>query len=260
MPASYRLWDPAERRAFLDAVEADERERAGAGVAAHRENGMGRSKVAHAFRPWIMKQAHMDNGQGIEIISLPQQLAELKAKLRAIPSSARSARSAAGGAEAKKETPFYRHLIAQRYLLRPLLTADGHKFDLRMYWLVASVSPLVVLYHDGYMRVSMSRYSEKDFQLRTALTNAKVAKQGADGHGKHDYEAFKESTRRPFSELGVLLGGAANLNALRCKIQNALADIVAATKVAIFDHAAASGCVGCFALMGADFMIGHDAP
>jgi hypothetical protein len=158
----------------------------------------------------------------------------------------------------KSHRPFYRHLIAQRYLLRPLLTADGHKFDLRMYWLVASVSPLVVFYHDGYMRVSMSRYSEKDFKLRTALTNAKVAKQGTDSHGKHDYEASKESTRRPFSDLRTLVGGTSELNALRCKIQNALAEIVAAAKVAVFDHAAAKGCTGCFALMGADFMVGHD--
>ena len=237
MPTSYRLWDPQERMAFLSAIEED-------------TNG-------HKFHPWIMKEAHKDNGQGIKIISKQADLSKLRGKLMALPKNA-------DGSEKRrdkmtKSTSFVRHLIAQHYLLRPTLTADGHKFDLRMYWLVASVSPLVVFYHDGYMRVSMSRYSENDFKLRTALTNAKVAKEGINSQGMHDYEASKESTRRPFSELGNLVGGEEELNALRCKIQKALSDVVQATRVPIFDHAAKKGCTGCFSLMGADFMVaGND--
>jgi hypothetical protein len=53
-------------------------------------------------------------------------------------------------------------IIVQRYICNEM-TWNRRKFDVRMYWFVASLNPLIVLYHDGYVRVGNSDYSESDF-------------------------------------------------------------------------------------------------
>ena len=47
----------------------------------------------------------------------------------------------------------------QRYISKPLLL-DGHKFDFRIYMLIASTNPLQLFYHDGFLRVSLLQYDE----------------------------------------------------------------------------------------------------
>ena len=49
-------------------------------------------------------------------------------------------------------------LVAQQYISNPLLLDKQNKFDFRIYMLVASVKPLIVYYHDGFLRVSLSQY------------------------------------------------------------------------------------------------------
>ena len=51
-------------------------------------------------------------------------------------------------------------LVAQRYISNPLLLDKGNKFDFRIYMLIASVDPLIVYYHDGFLRVSLSTYDK----------------------------------------------------------------------------------------------------
>lgn len=46
---------------------------------------------------------------------------------------------------------------AQKYIDKPLLM-DGKKFDFRVYMLIASMDPLIVLYHDGFLRRSLAEY------------------------------------------------------------------------------------------------------
>ena len=53
----------------------------------------------------------------------------------------------------------YRERLAQRYVSDLLLTPDGRKFDLRLYWVVASFKPELVLYFGGTQRVSASNFS-----------------------------------------------------------------------------------------------------
>lgn len=45
--------------------------------------------------------------------------------------------------------------IIQKYIGNPLLV-NGKKFDFRVYMLIANIEPLVILYSDGFLRVSMS--------------------------------------------------------------------------------------------------------
>lgn len=57
-----------------------------------------------------------------------------------------------------------------RYIKNPLLV-HGKKFDIRCYMLIASVKPLIVLYHPGYIRLSMFDFDNDDENLLTHLTN-----------------------------------------------------------------------------------------
>jgi hypothetical protein len=65
--------------------------------------------------------------------------------------------------------------------LEPVLL-DGHKFDVRSYVLIASMDPLMVFYHDGFVRRATNKYSRDDLKDKTAhITNA-VQQDAKDDH------------------------------------------------------------------------------
>ena len=57
-----------------------------------------------------------------------------------------------------------------RYIKEPLLL-NGKKFDIRAYMLIASTHPYLVLYHKGYVRLSMQDYDTESEDLTAHLTN-----------------------------------------------------------------------------------------
>lgn len=80
---------------------------------------------------WRFKVPGIDGGKAVTRHAGEQQLLKLHRELKA---------------------GSHRDKIAQREI-PSLLLYDGHyKFDLRIYWLVASLLPPVVLWHDGSMR------------------------------------------------------------------------------------------------------------
>ena len=54
--------------------------------------------------------------------------------------------------------------------MNPLLL-DGKKFDVRAYMLIASTTPYLILFHNGYVRLSCHKYDQNDMSMTTHLTN-----------------------------------------------------------------------------------------
>jgi len=87
-------------------------------------------------------------------------------------------------------------LIAQTYVTNPLLLDFENKFDFRVYMLIASTNPMIVYYHDGFLRVSLHPYDKFSNDRSTHLTNthlskdtfAKVKKTNTTMHGMSEAE------------------------------------------------------------------------
>jgi len=68
-------------------------------------------------------------------------------------------------------------IIAQTYITNPLLLDKNNKFDFRVYMLVASTNPLIVYYHDGFLRVSLEFYDKNSSDKSVHLTNTHLSKE-----------------------------------------------------------------------------------
>ena len=53
-------------------------------------------------------------------------------------------------------------IIVQRYIANPLLLDRANRFDLKVFMLVSSTNPLMVFYHDGYLKVSSRTFNKSD--------------------------------------------------------------------------------------------------
>jgi len=131
--------------------------------------------------PWVHKLSNVNQGRGITIMApnSPELLSLPDKSLRAIKKYRdRAEDSEEGDDEAENseedddgdkssEEDDEEESIIQRYICNEM-TWNRRKFDVRMYWFVASLDPLIVLYHDGYVRIGNAVYSEKDFSDTTA--------------------------------------------------------------------------------------------
>lgn len=54
--------------------------------------------------------------------------------------------------------------VMQKYIADPLLL-EGHKFDFRIYMLIASVNPMILYYHDGFIRLSLHFYDKNSTEV-----------------------------------------------------------------------------------------------
>ena len=124
IPESYKLDEVNDQKAFQKVIDND--------------------KKNDRNRPWVLKKVKLNNGRGIEMI----------------PPDSPALYSAIQRSQENEENEY----IVQSYICNELTWFGGKKFDLRFYWLVASVDPLIVLYHDGYARVAAAVYNESDWK------------------------------------------------------------------------------------------------
>ncbi|GFR77987.1 protein polyglycylase TTLL10 [Elysia marginata] len=111
---------------------------------------------------WICKPTSLNQGKGIFLLRSREEinnlLSEREAKQQSKPIS---------------RQPLMR--IVQRYINKPMLL-DNRKFDIRAYMMVASTVPYLVVFHQGYVRLSCQKYDQADTNLTTHLTNQFVQK------------------------------------------------------------------------------------
>ena len=148
--------------------------------------------------------------------------------------------------------------VIQKYIENPCLF-KGKKFDLRMFSLIACTKPFIMLYSEGYVRISLHDYTLDDFDTKegkiTHMTNNAVQK-------KHpEYKARKEETIISLDSLYQYLSensGDEQLTAdqIKSKIEPRIKEIMRLVFMQAKDKLDRS--FGCFEVLGWDFLIDED--
>lgn len=186
---------------------------------------------------WVYKKAREShNGQGVALID--KKIAEDLRKYY----------------EEEKKCPDNEEFIAQKYISNPLLI-NNKKFDLRAYMLIASMDPLLILYHDGFLKFSAETYNKSSSNPESYLTNTQVAEDYLSSKNKTS-ELFHQSTN--FQYLFKYLQSIKKLpnswmdDVLRKKMKQTMLHIVRVNLSRLVKHP------GVFELFGLDFLIDED--
>jgi len=86
-------------------------------------------------------------------------------------------------------------LVIQRYICDEMTFTGNRKFDVRVFWTVASIDPLLVLYHttQNYVRIGHAQYDESDFSsTKSHLTTHTFG----SGETKATWDEFREYVER----------------------------------------------------------------
>ena len=154
-------------------------------------------------------------------------------------------------------------VIVQRYVANPLLLMD-HKFDFRIYMLIASTNPLVVFYHDGFLRVSLFEYDvnnkEKAMHLTNTAQSVKAMKKLANSMNSTMNEQelldFQMWNLTRFTDYLVSIGKVESRDwldeYLRPQFQHAMQHLVRMTQHMLYPGSQS------YQLMGVDFMLDDD--
>lgn len=106
---------------------------------------------------WIFKPTQLNCGKGIKLVDDIKKFKEDFLRMKNNSSSLKFGK--------KIESPNFngslKKSIIQKYIHNPLLL-DKKKFDMRIYVVIACTSPLLVLYHHGYLRLSLQDYVLND--------------------------------------------------------------------------------------------------
>eukprot|EP00658_Telonema_sp_P-2_P023811 TRINITY_DN19554_c0_g1_i3.p1 TRINITY_DN19554_c0_g1~~TRINITY_DN19554_c0_g1_i3.p1 ORF type:complete len:391 (+),score=110.16 TRINITY_DN19554_c0_g1_i3:289-1461(+) len=199
---------------------------------------------------WILKPAVGSAGRDIHIANSGKALAA------EIELSKREAERRASEDEDSEEV-----FIVQRYIMNPVVlpgpTGRGHKFDMRVYFFIASASPIIsFMYNDGYLRVNAEPYDLSDTEnLQAHITNFHVSK------SHPQYDKMKDAVdgmnvRWTFEELAAHLQthfgepeGRPVIDHVKEQIRQILGHVTAEIKDELDPRP------GCFALLGVDILL-----
>ena len=152
-------------------------------------------------------------------------------------------------------------VIVQRYIHNPLLVKN-HKFDFRIYMMVASVNPMIVYYHDGFLRVSLFEYdvtkNEKAMHLTNTAQSRLAMKKAMEGGAKNqtELEDFQFWNLTRFTDYLVEIGKIEDRswldNYLRPQFQHAMQHLIRMTQNTFYPISSS------WKLLGIDFMLDED--
>jgi len=149
-------------------------------------------------------------------------------------------------------------VVVQRYIMNPLLL-NRKKMEIRSYWLLASVDPLVVFYHDGTVRLTTTDYTQADWDNPLIhITNTAQQK-------KADPNYYETQTERKWTlpQLAAYLeehkkvpNGQAYLdNTLRPKLIDIIRTVVQGAHPLLMREKTKNGWDGRFELLGMDVIL-----
>jgi len=148
VPETYCLYIPEERARFFERLLPKE----------SKEN------------LWILKLCTSSSGDGVRILWQFDEVREFYARV-----------------EKDDSDELYARYVIQRYIENPLLL-EGRKSEIRIYWLVASLDPLLVLlYREGTVRLNTLPFELDDFD-NALIHVTNVAQQEA--HPNRDASAI----------------------------------------------------------------------
>ena len=135
--------------------------------------------------------------------------------------------------------------IIQRYINEPLLIL-GHKFDIRVYMLIASANPPIVYYHDGYLRISQYEYEPNS----THQTSSQMSSDGSKFDATQEWNLtvltdYLIETQRVKKEEWLD-------QYLRSAFKEAMIHLVRMTQDSFYKHS------GTYELFGMDFLLGQN--
>jgi hypothetical protein len=193
--------------------------------------------------PWVLKNPDVNNGKGVEMLGPRSH--ELKTVLDRV--------------ERESDENDY---IIQEYVCNELTWWRNKKFDLRFYWAVASVDPLIVLYHDGYVRVGNAVYNETEFNgPRTQHLTTHTYLSAED---KGTIEELEERIRYHYQQNRRKLKKRIKIDPFH-HVRNQFKEALAQTVVAFRDLTFGGGphhenykFENCWNLNGADFVLDND--
>ena len=188
--------------------------------------------------PWVLKRSSASRGRGVTMLG-PQST-----ELRTLH-------------DELEDGPIKKGHIVQSYIKNEW-TFQGHKCDLRVYVLVASVDPLIVYYHDGIVRTAIGLHNEEDFaESKAHLTNVSQNKMNRTlWEPVRTFRDLATELQEYIKEEGVNVDTDDPIHHIRNQIKRMLGVVFSAFKSRItlenlpIDNA--------FALMGADFVIDKD--
>jgi hypothetical protein len=148
VPDAYRLSNPADQKELLARLEA----RGGMDlpwILRNTVNAKGKRVAMIAPRSKELKTLHknmINNDPMMKFITDKEE-----------PNKKTSTKPAADKRETNKPVANMessKHDVLQEYICDQITTPDGHSFDVKVYWFVASYDPLIVYFHEGLVRVA----------------------------------------------------------------------------------------------------------
>ena len=79
-----------------------------------------------------------------------------------------------------------------------LLLLNGHKFDFRVYLLVASTNPLIAYYHDGFLKLSLYAFQSNSSDRNAHISNTHLAKKAFEKAREESWNGMNETELKDF--------------------------------------------------------------
>jgi len=194
---------------------------------------------------WVTKISDSSQGDGIVV---NPKLEDLRQEYLVDPDAP---------ADKMQCIPKERKILIQQYVLNPLLL-EGKKMEIRTYWMIASLEPLMVFYHDGTVRLTTRDYKNDEWDDPLIhITNTKQQKKADPNY--ENTAGDRKWTVPELSEYLLSKGMITDKDLWLEKLRNTLKEYIAIVAKASYPHFMSlktiPGYDGRFELFGMDVIL-----